>query len=57
MTRRLSVRRLLRKHRYECVQRLDGIVMNGDRPYDHNMEQTVKACKDDIRMIDKILKD
>lgn len=55
MAKRVNVRRLLRKHRAECIQRLDGISMYEDRPYDHNTEQIIKACEDDIRMIDKIV--
>ena len=55
MSRRINVRRLLRKHRSECMQRLYGISMYEERPYDHNMEQVINACEDDIRMIDKIV--
>lgn len=54
MAKRLNVRRLLRKHRSDCLQRLDGIYMYEERPYDHNTEQIIKACEDDITMIDKI---
>ena len=54
MSKRVNVKRLLRKHRSECWQRLDGISMYEDRPYDHNTEQIIKACKDDIRLIDTI---
>lgn len=56
MSKRVNVRRLLRKHRTECVQRLDGISMYEDQPYDHNTEQIIKACEEDIRMIDRIFR-
>jgi len=55
MSKRLNVRRLLRKHRSDCMQRLDGISMYEEPPYSHDMRQIINACEDDIRMIDKIV--
>lgn len=52
--KRISVRRLLRKHKSECVQQLNGILMFEDTPYDHNMTQLIEAIKMDISLIDKI---
>ena len=52
MAKRLNVRRVLRKHHADCCQRLDGIFMYEERPYDHNTNQIIKACEDDIIAIE-----
>ena len=54
MARRLNVRRLLRKHRNECVEGLE-YIQSGDPPYDHNTEQLIVSYKNDIKMIDCIV--